>query len=128
MSAYKINEWQSPAGLTEAAFSPPIIDAPSIPPPEEPEYSVPKDSGSTGGIDPKLLLGLLGGQTEQNPTMSMLMNLLGGEKPDMLSLLPLVLPLLQKKEKVPETHPPVPETPPPDIEKPKSLDDYTVIS
>jgi len=61
-------------------------------------------SGKSGGLDPSLLLNLLGSQmADQNPSLAPLLGLLNGEKPDILSLLPLLLPLLTaKKTREPE--------------------------
>ena len=77
------------------------------------------ETPTNSGFDPKLLLGLLGDQMGQsNPSMSVLMNLLNGGKPDLLSLLPLLLQILPKKTPPQEKEP----------EKVLSLDNFTIIS
>ena len=75
------------------------------------------DKSDSSGFDTKALLGILGSQAaESNPEIGTIMGLLNGEKPDIISLLPLLMSLGKKqgKENVKENT--------------TTLDDYTVIS
>ena len=74
--------------------------------------NTPRESEKSG-FDSKLLLSLLGNQmADTNPAMGALLNMLNGEKPDMMSFLPLMLTMLNKKD-----------TP----KKSFTLDDYTIV-
>ena len=109
------------------------------PPPVGPDFfseeQVPKEEvfrGENPTFDPSLLLGILGSQVaEQTPALSPLLGLLGGEKPDILSFLPLLLPLLtakktaQPEQSVGDTEHPPPE-PPPQPDKTIHLENYSV--
>jgi len=84
-----------------------------------------QSSGVSSGLDPKLLLSLLG---SGNPQLAPVMGLLNGEKPDIMSLLPTLLPLLTQMSAKKSTAPPAPTkeaTPPPPLEKTISLADYS---
>jgi len=138
-----INAWLSPPDLTPAEFpavkvTPAAEDRPQgrgpaqavrVPQPTESnEERLSRPAEATNArenstLDPKLLLSLLGPQlAEQNPAMSPLLGLLNGEKPDMLSLLPLLMQLNTKK---PE---PQKETPPKEgVTKTINLNDYSII-
>jgi len=92
-----------------------------------------KRNGVGSGFDPKLLLNLLG---SQNPNLAPVMGLLNGEKPDIMSLLPLFMQLNANKasdkttEKVDEIRPTkeaAPAPPPHKIDKTINLEDYAVI-
>ena len=112
-----VNDWVTPTVLEPAEFSaPPPAPEPTPQPIAEPLAQDPPPQPETpdeGGIDPKMLLGLLG---DQNPAMGALLGMMGGDKPDMMALLPLLMQLGKKPEPEPE--------PPPKL----SLNDYTVIS
>ena len=115
-----IKDWVTPSALGEAAFHVENCDeSVSLVEPvitreiDEDIKDSPEDSG--GGLDPKILLGLLG---DSNPGLSSVMGLLNGDKPDIMSLLPLLMQLGKKEEK-PPAEPAV---------KSVSLDDYTIIS
>lgn len=85
-------------------------------PPHSENFSDSKsDNDSGGGFDPKMLLGLLGNSmADENPMLGTMLGLLNGEKPDMISMLPLLMSMMNKKE-----------TP---TQKSMNLDDFTIIN
>jgi hypothetical protein len=70
------------------------------------------------GLDPKILLSLFGSQlADSNPSIAPLLGVMNGEKPDIMSLLPLIMQLNKKKD-----------TPPPNkAAETINLNDYTVV-
>ncbi|MDR0461854.1 MAG: hypothetical protein LBG88_00780 [Christensenellaceae bacterium] len=111
-----IKDWVVPTKLESAGASfdkvvqadEIISDAPKATEPAPAPTAMSEASG--GGFSPEMLMGLLG---DQNPMMSTMMSIISGEKPDMMSLLPLFMQLNTKKESAPQT---------------LSLDDYKIIS
>ena len=118
MSKIDIREWATPTILEPASISVDDVDVAdnnqetsSADDPSDISPDSTQASNIPSGIDPKLLLGLLGNQQQENPAMNTLLGMMSGEKPDMLTLL-LPLLLQQKSKNEPKT---------------LSLDDYTVI-
>ena len=79
-------------------------DKPSIEKISEHVSSTSTTESSTNGIDPSMLLGLLGSMGQDSSAsggfpMGAVMGLLNGEKPDMLSLLPLLMQMGKKEKK-----------------------------
>ena len=128
-NSYPIKSWVTPPILDEAKIfddnqipeqkkTPDILEpepieiisepTPTVDTMPEPDDIVhPSDNDNTkndilGGIDPKLLLGLLGNQTDGNPMMGTMLSMLGGDKPDMMTLLPLIMQMTSKKKEAPQ--------------------------
>jgi len=105
-----------PTELSSASFDLPkfeqtaILEPPQIPPEPEPVSS---------SFDPTILLNLLGGMGDQSSSIAPLLGLLSGEKPDMMSLLPMLLPLLTAKKATPQE-------PPPKVNKTINLENYSI--
>ena len=119
---FDLENWATPTDLPCASGMPtdtkrPVTDSvgpeppktsQEIPPSTEPQAKqvpLPDEKGAggasdKGGLDPKLLLGLLGNQmSDSNPGMGAILGMLNGEKPDMMSLLPLIMQMgAQKKD------------------------------
>ena len=107
-----IKDWATPAGLTPAVFGTPEFNTPKPDDTASAQQPENKEQNDAPFDTKKLMLGLLGDQLSQsNPAMGTVLGLLNGEKPDMLSLLPLIMNMTKKKAPAPE----------------KNLDDYKIV-
>jgi len=123
----RIQDWSLPQGLTEAKIPKPDSPQQKKEPEPEPVFKdtpppikeeVKEDNifskifsdnkeekpKENGGFDPSILLGLLNNQddkksnSDDNPMLGALMSMMGGGKPDMMSMLPLIMQMSKKKE------------------------------
>ena len=111
-----IKDWIIPGalepaeGVVDASPEKPLCDQETVVTGQKPCPETTPEPQSDG-LDPKMLLGMMG---NDNPGISTLLNLMNGEKLDIVALLPLLMQM-GKKEKT-------------DDDVKLNLDDYTVIS